>query len=184
VIVVTPNTAVDALAVTASTIPFDFWGLAFPVSPATNPLNLTGPCTITGVGGATLSLAFDTLANAALLQPLLTSISNGVVAGTVLPALTWSPPPIPGGKSGLLQIDSSGVVFIPAGYAAAIDDATGPVTLSGGASNGQLVAAGKGGLTFSAGTGAGTVFAGGGDNIAFVNPGSGSQFIALGNVRL
>ena len=181
VIVATPNTEVDTLQVAASTIPFDFWGLAFPTAPVTTTAVVVGPCTVTGVGGATLSLPIDTQANFALLQPLLDSIGNGVIAGTILPALPASPPVIPGGKSGLLQIDSAGLVAIPAGYATAIDDATSSVTIVGGTGNGQLVAAGKGGVDFSAGIGAGSVFAGGGNNLVNVGNGDGSQFIALGN---
>ncbi|HEY1933151.1 MAG TPA: NF038122 family metalloprotease [Acetobacteraceae bacterium] len=181
VIVITPNAPINALQVTASTIPFDFWGLAFPSAPEAVTSAFSGSCTVTGVGGATLSLPFDTQTTFNLVQPLLTSISAGVVSGSILPAYVGSAPGVPNGKSGLLQIDSSGAVTDPAGYPTLIDDATGDVSITGGASDGQLVVAGKGGLVFGAGAGVGSVFAGGGNNVAVVGSGDGSQFIALGN---
>jgi Ca2+-binding RTX toxin-like protein len=181
VTVVTPNVPIDALQVTASTIPFDFWGLAFPSAPVAVTAAFSGSCTVTGVGGGTLSLSFDTQANVNLVQPLLNTISSDVVAGSILAAYVASAPTVPGGKSGLLQIDSSGAVTDLSGYLTLLDDATGEVSITGGASDGQLVVAGKGGLVFGAGTGAGSVFAGGGNNVAVVGSGDGSQFIALGN---
>ena len=140
-----------------------------------------GPATVTGTGGATLSVPFESYPVFVLVQPLLTSISAMVTGGSVLPALATSPPTVPAGHSGLLQIDNAGQVAMPVGYQFAIDDASGAVTVLGGASDGQLVVAGEAGLTFSAGTGTGSVVAGGGNNLVLVGSGEGDQFIALGN---
>lgn len=141
----------------------------------------SGVCTVMGAIGFTASIPMDTRANVTLLQPLLTSISNGVTAGTVLSGSPGSAPPIPSGKSGLLLIATSGQVVMPAGYTAAVVDVPVAVTIAGGSSSGQLIAAGQSGLTFNAGSGAGSVFAGGGNNRVNIDSVGGSQFIALGN---
>lgn len=157
--------------------------IGFAVSGSSLPTPLLGAVTVTGIGGATITLPMDTSANAQMLQPLLTAISNSVTGGTVLVSGPNSPPAIPPGDTGMLQISSSTQVTIPGGYLYAIVDSGSPVSITGGSANGQLIAAGQGGLNFSAGAGAGSVFAGGGNNLVNVGSSGGSQYIALGNGR-
>ena len=130
--------------------------------------------TIVGVGGVQQSLGFDDRNNLAIAQSLL----DGVGAGTV--AQAGNPTAVPSGRKGLLQVNSAGQYAIGAGYSALVNTAPTNATIFGGASNGQLVVSGDGGLSFSAGTGAGTVIAGGGRNLISTNTNAGDQTILTG----
>lgn len=83
--------------------------------------------------------------------------------------------------SGVLQVTNGGPYAIDAGSTALVDSATTQVTVFGGASAGQIVVAGTGGLAFNAGAGSGTVLAAGGNNLISVYPGAGAQNITTGD---
>ena len=83
--------------------------------------------------------------------------------------------------AGVLQVINGGPYAIGAGSSALIDSAATQVTVFGGASAGQIVVAGNGGLAFNAGSGSGTVFAAGGNNLISVYPGAGAQNIITGD---
>lgn len=138
--------------------------------------------TVRGASGAILSFQFADSVSAAVAAAAVAPINAAVLAGTTVPSNNTSAPPAPGaGLLGLLQVDAGGSVALPSGYAAAALDATAPVTVSGGASNGQVVIAGSAGLAFNAGAGAGSVFATGGNDLVSAYPGSGNQYVQVGN---
>ena len=110
-------------------------------------------------GGVVQTIICDNLADAALARTLLAAAS---IAGVV-------------------QVTAGGPYAIGAGSTALVDSAAARVTVFGGASTGQIVVAGSGGLAFNAGAGAGTVLAAGGNNLISVYPGAGAQNIITGD---
>ncbi len=123
--------------------------------------------TVTGANGVVQRLDFAESWSSAVVDAawLLYNINTSVTGGSMIAALAENAPTVPIGKTGLLQVNAAGQYLIPTGYSALIDNASAAATVFGGTSNGQLVIAANGGLTFSAGTGAGTVIAGGGISV-------------------
>lgn len=138
---------------------------------------------VTGANGDTATILFDNASDAAAPQTLVDAINFSVQSGTTTPYTYTNGVAIPApadGTDGLLLMHSGGVVALPLGYDLMAIDATAPVTVSGGVSDGQVVVAGDGGLAFNASLGAGTVIAAGGNNLISVYPGAGSQWIQTG----
>ena len=100
------------------------------------------------------------------------NISDAVLARSLIAGL-------PG--AGVLQVTNAGQYAITAGNTALISSAPARVTVFGGATAGQRVVAGTGGLAFNAGGGSGTVVAAGGNNLISVYPGAGAQVITTGD---
>jgi Ca2+-binding RTX toxin-like protein len=144
------------------------------------PAFAANDATVTGAGGTVLGVAFADSIAAAAAQPLLNQLNTRILAGSLVAAPNGTTPALAAGTAGMLQIAAAGTYSLPTGYAAAIDTASAPVTLFGGASAGQIVVAGTGGLAFNAGAGAGTVIAGGGNNLISVYQGAGNQVITTG----
>ncbi len=87
-------------------------------------------------------------------------------------------PTLAGG--GMLVLHQPGAVTVPAGYATLLTDATARVTVTGGATDGERIVSGIGGLDYTAGAGAATIVSGGGDNRLFAPGGAGDQVFLLG----
>ncbi len=122
--------------------------------------------TVAGAHGQSVSLNFDSNANAAIAQRLAAAITAGVENGTILPAVDTDgpPPPLPPGATGEFVQDPSGLTILPHGYKAYVDTAPQAVVFGSG-DNGELVLSSAGSsLSFFATGGSGTVVAGGGDN--------------------
>ena len=90
--------------------------------------------TVTGAHGQTVSLNFDTAANAALAQQLAAAITAGVQDGSILPAVDTDgpPPPLPPGATGLFVQDPSGLTILPPGYKAYVDTSPQAVVFGSG----------------------------------------------------
>jgi Ca2+-binding RTX toxin-like protein len=128
--------------------------------------------TVAGAHGQTVTLSFDTNANAVLAQKLADAITSGVQAGSILPAVDTDgpPPPVPAGKTGEFVITENGAVILPQRYDAVVNTANDAIVFGSGDA-GESVLSSIGNLTFFATGGSGTVAAGGGDN-RIVIPGS------------
>ena len=138
--------------------------------------------TVAGAGGATVTLSFDSAANALLARSLAGAITAGVKAGTILPASSKSglPPVLPPGKTGEWLQQTAGATILPAGYRAIVNTASKATILGTGEDNATVLSS-TGGFTFFSGGGSGTVVAGGGDNrIVVPAGGSGAWSINTG----
>ncbi|MBC7635847.1 MAG: hypothetical protein H7251_09620, partial [Acetobacteraceae bacterium] len=147
---------------------------------ASAPLSMVS---FSGSGAIGIQIGFDSVARAAAAQGLLAVHNAAVAAGKILPVTIVPGDAIPAGPAsgdGSLVVHQGGQVAVPSGYRTIAVDAPAPVTLFGGAGNGQVVVAGTGGLAFNAGAGTGTVMVGGGSNLVSVFEGAGSQNIDLG----
>ncbi len=134
-----------------------------------------------GSGGFTVPFG-GSLERLLAVQPTV-DFYNGVIAqGIVLQVAAGaaSLPAIPVTAVGQLVFHDSGIAAMPDRYTSAISNAPTPVTIIGGATDGQFVLSGEGGLAFNAGSGRGSVYAGGGNNLVSQYPGAGGQFIQLG----
>ena len=141
--------------------------------------------TVAGAHGQTVSLNFDTAANAALAQQLAAAITAGVHDGSILPAVDTDglPPPLPPGATGLFVQDPSGLTILPPGYKAYVDTAPQAVVFGSGDGDELLVLSSAGSsLSFFATGGSGTVVAGGGNNnIVIPSTDAGNWSINTGN---
>lgn len=149
--------------------------------------------TVAGAHHQTVTLHYDSTANAALARQLAAAITAGVQGGSIVPAVdTDGPPPtLPPGKTGEFVQTMDGLTILPHGYKAVVDTAPDAVIFGSG-DNGESVLASTGLLDFFATGGSGTVVGGGGDSLIFVpvtdagawsiNTGNGDDTIlALGN---
>ncbi len=139
--------------------------------------------TVLGAQGATISLTYDSAANAALAQKLAAAITAGVQAGTIIPAIDTdgTPPPVPAGKTGEWLQTGDGTTILPAGYKAVVNSAPDAIIFGSG-DTGESVLSGDDDLNFFASKGSGTVAAGGGDNrIALLSSDTGSWSINTGD---
>jgi hypothetical protein len=93
--------------------------------------------------------------------------------GTIAPTLA-------SGAGGAIVLHQSGTADLGAGYTALVSDSAGPVSVTGGDSDGQTIIVGNGGLNYTAGAGTATVIAAGGDNTLFQKAGAGDQVFLLG----
>ena len=140
--------------------------------------------TVTGAHGQTVSLNFDTAANAALAQKLAAAITAGVQDGSILPAVDTDgpPPPLPPGKTGLFVQDPSGLTILPPGYTAYVDTAPKAVVFGSGDGDKSVLSSAGSNLSFFATGGSGTVVAGGGNNnIVIPSTDAGDWSINTGN---
>jgi Ca2+-binding RTX toxin-like protein len=132
--------------------------------------------TVAGTNSQTVTLNFDTDANAALARQLAGAITAGVRAGTIVPAVdTNGPPPLLGpGTTGEFIQTLNGTTFLPPGYAAVVDTASKAIIFGSGDPNESVLIgpsdATHSDTTFNArgATGSGTVVAGGGINTVFI----------------
>jgi Ca2+-binding RTX toxin-like protein len=139
--------------------------------------------TVAGASGQTVTLSFDTNANAVLAQKLAAAITAGVQAGSILPASsTEGPPPaLPPGKTGEYIQENDGLTILPHGYKAVVDTAQEAVIFGSGDAD-ESVLSSTGNLNFFATGGSGTVAAGGGDNrIVIPETDKGNWSINTGN---
>jgi hypothetical protein len=74
---------------------------------------------LSGAHGQTVTLTFDSQANAALASKLAEAITNGVKNGAIVPAVDTDgpPPPVPPGKSGEFGQGGQGVATYVSGGA-------------------------------------------------------------------
>lgn len=139
--------------------------------------------TVLGAAGSDALPPFIIAARAAVAQEAANVVNSAVSNGQIVP-FTFTPgasiPAVASGESGEIVMHVGGAVTLPAGYTTFATDATAPVSVTGGSSDGQLIIAGTGGLNVTAGAGAGTVMAGGGNNLVALPAGSGDQYVYLG----
>jgi Ca2+-binding RTX toxin-like protein len=139
--------------------------------------------TVAGAHGHTVTLNYDSAANAALAQQLADAITAGVHNGTILPAIdTDGPPPtVPSGKTGEWVQSKDGFTILPHGYEAVVNTAHDAIIFGSGDA-GESILSSKDNLNFFATGGSGTVAAGGGNN-RIVIPGNdpGNWSINTGN---
>ncbi len=141
--------------------------------------------TVAGANDQTVTLSFDTNANAILAQQLAAAITAGVQNGSIVPAVDTNgpPPPLPPGKTGEFVQTLDGTTFLPSGYAAFVDTAKNAIIFGSGDPN-ESVLIGPGDPTFIArgATGSGTVVAGAGSNtIDIPTSVAGGWLISTGN---
>jgi len=105
--------------------------------------------TVAGAHGQTVTLSFDTNANAVLAQKLADAITSGVQAGSILPAVDTDgpPPPVPAGKTGEFVITENGAVILPQRYDAVVNTANDAIVFGSGDA-GESVLSSIGNLTF------------------------------------
>ena len=125
--------------------------------------------TVAGAHSQTVTLTFDTKANAILAQQLANAITAGVQGGTIIPAVDTNgpPPPLHPGRTGEFVQTLNGLTIMPSGYKAFVDTAQESVVFGSGG-NGESVLSSTGDLKFFATGGSGTVVTGGGDNLIVV----------------
>src|ERR1700748_2594802 len=90
--------------------------------------------TVAGANGQSVTLQFDTEANAALAARIAAAITAGVQNETITPATNVDnrPPPVPPGQIGQFVQTNSGTTFLPPGYKAFIDTAPMSVVFGSG----------------------------------------------------
>jgi Ca2+-binding RTX toxin-like protein len=121
--------------------------------------------TVPGTGGGTITLAYDSAANASLAANIAAALNDAVKAGTERVTGNASGPPAPlGGKAGLFVQSLPGLTMLPRGYADVVNSASNAVIFGSGDAN-EHILSGAGNLTFYATGGSGTIAAGGGDNL-------------------
>jgi RTX calcium-binding nonapeptide repeat (4 copies) len=139
--------------------------------------------TVTGAHGQTVTLNFDSNANAALASRLAAAITAGVQNGSIIPAVdTDGPPPaLPPGKTGEFVQTQTGSTILPHGYKAFVDTAPNSIVFGSGGKD-ETVLSSTGNLDFIATGGSGTVVAGGGNNVISIPQGDkGDWSINTGN---
>ncbi len=121
--------------------------------------------TVAGTNSQTVTLHYDTNANAVLAQQLAGAITAGVEGGSIFAVsdTRGPPPPPPQGKTGAFFLSQAPLTSLPHGYTAVVDTAKNAVIFGSG-DNGESVLSSTGNLTFIATGGSGTVVAGGGNN--------------------
>jgi Ca2+-binding RTX toxin-like protein len=145
--------------------------------------------TVSGAHGQTVTLTFDSQANAALASKLAEAITNGVKNGAIIPAVDTDgpPPPVPPGKSGEFVITKSGNTTLPPGYGVVVDTAPNARVFTG--TNNVAVLGSTGNLDVEAKGGSGIVVSGAGndrinaagDGNWTIAPGGGNNQVILGN---
>ncbi len=120
--------------------------------------------TVPGAGHQTLSLSFDSAANAQIAAQLAASITRGVENGSIIPYDDTGglPPTVPSGKIGEFIQTRPGFSSLPNGYDDVIVTARAATVLGSGDANEAVLSSG-GDLTFIATGGSGTVVAGAAD---------------------
>jgi Ca2+-binding RTX toxin-like protein len=147
--------------------------------------------TVAGANSQTVTLNFDSQANAALATQLASALTAGIKNGSIIPAVDTDgpPPPLPSGKTGQFVQTQSGTTHLPVGYDAYVDTAPNAIVFGSGGNNESILADSSSNLDFFATGGSGTIV--GGDSRIFIpatddgawsiNTGNGSnQIFALG----
>ncbi len=143
-----------------------------------------GVVTVTGAAGSMLGMVFDDSQRAAQAQIYATQADTAVKGATAIPfVLTGgSLPGVAAGQT-LELIDHTGhATQLPDTIPAVLfSDAAVAATVTGGATGGDAVIAGPGGVNFTSGAGINAVFAGGGNSTVNVAAGMGGGYFFLGN---
>jgi len=141
--------------------------------------------TVAGASNQTVTLKFDSNANAILARQLAAAITGGVQGHpqTILPVAQGNGPPTNlGGKSGeFIVTEDRSATVLPHGYVAVVDVAKG-ATITGSGDQNESVLISKGDATFIAPGGSGTVVGGGGSESIYIKPNvAGDWSIYTGN---
>jgi len=121
--------------------------------------------TVLGVSHQTITLNYDSTANAHIAAVIAAAISHGVETGSIMPVNggfgpVQIPPPLPGGKTGeFVQMHDGMSIMLP-GYKDVVVTA-GSATVLGSGDTNEAILSSEGDLTFIATGGSGTVVAGG-----------------------
>jgi len=121
--------------------------------------------TVLGVSHETITLNYDSAANAHIAAVIAATISHGVETGSIMPVnggfgAIQIPPPLPGGKTGeFVQMHDGMSIMLP-GYKDVVVTA-GIATVLGSGDANEAILSSEGELTFIATGGSGTVVAGG-----------------------
>jgi Ca2+-binding RTX toxin-like protein len=138
--------------------------------------------TIAGAHGRTITLSFDTAANAALATQIAEQIAVNIAHHTeVAEDSAFGVPPPLDGLRGLWTQTTSGITVLPKGYDDVVSSAPNAVIFGAGDPN-ENVLAGAGNLAFFAKGGSGTVVTGGGIDLIGIPAGDrGNWNIQTGN---
>jgi len=139
--------------------------------------------TVQGANHSTITLSYDSDANALLAQHVADVIRAGLDGGTISAADSkfGPPPPVPPGNSGEFVQSTAGVTVLPRAYSFVVDTAPTAVIFGSGAPD-ESVLVGDGNLTFFATAGSGSIFGGGGNNlISIPTSDAGAWHVDLGN---
>jgi Ca2+-binding RTX toxin-like protein len=127
--------------------------------------------TVAGANSQTVTLTFDTNANAVIAQQLAAAITSGVQGGTITPAdsANGPPPAVPPGTTGYFIQSTPGVTVLPPGYTDIADTAPDAVIFGSGDPNESVLISAPHATFFATGaSGSGTVVAGSGANSIFI----------------
>jgi hypothetical protein len=138
------------------------------------------PVTVPGTGGGVDTISAgtgDVLNLAQIISNALNTIDGGsllaVTGETVSGASTLPSPTTPGGTTTEVVLSGTGDVTVPAGYDYVVNNAVGPITISG--SNAQFLSNDNGATFFVSGQS--TVAATGGDNVIVVTSSPGGSYV-------
>ncbi|MBV8703631.1 MAG: hypothetical protein JO118_07960, partial [Acetobacteraceae bacterium] len=128
--------------------------------------------TVPGALGQTVTLNYDSAANAGIASQLAASITAGVNASSITPVSQGAglPPALPAGTTGEFVQDRNGLTALPTGYADVVNTARDAVIVGWGDAS-ESILSGGGKLTFVATGGSGTVVGGTGGETVII-PGS------------
>src|SRR5689334_16449934 len=105
--------------------------------------------TVTGAHGQTVTLNFDSNANAALASRLAAAITAGVQNGSTAVDTDGPPPALPPGKTGEFVQTQTGSTILPHGYKAFVDTAPNSIVFGSGGKD-ETVLSSTGNLDFIA----------------------------------
>jgi Ca2+-binding RTX toxin-like protein len=122
--------------------------------------------TVPGANHSTVTLTYDSDANALLARQIAGAISVGLADHTIFAFdnKSGSPPPVPSGMTGEFIQSESGVTLLPAGYKYVVDSAKNADIFGNGGPD-ERILVGGGNLTFFTAGGTGQIVAGGGNNL-------------------
>jgi Ca2+-binding RTX toxin-like protein len=122
--------------------------------------------TVPGALGQTVTLNYESQANADMARQLAAKIAAGVDASAVVPVAQGSglPPALPAGTTGEFVQTQNGLTALPSGYADVVNTARNAVIFGSG-DEGEAILSGDGRLTFVATGGSGTVLGDGAEAI-------------------
>ena len=142
------------------------------------------PVTVQSAHSTTVTLTFNSSANASLAQYVAAAIQSGIAGGSVLAEASayGSPPSIPVGKTGEWVETAPTPTTLTTRYDYIVDASTTTANITGPGDSNVQVIAGSGNLTFNPALGSGTLIAGdGNDNFTVSSVSSGAWNIYLGD---